>query len=437
MIYMLFILVTILLVLSAVAFKMDVSAPAFMLNAAFEVAAFCACLYENKWEFQEKKLVVLIMTGLSSFLIFSWLTFVKDKHKKKTLTRELIPINVSSIKLLVYLIFQSCLYLAVFELMLKNVGKEFIGSNFPKIIGEYYNINHTGTISYYSKIINIGQIINFSGIYYMLYLMINNIICKVKNKIILYINIIIGIMGSLITGTKTSFYMFVVSGIIMFIVLKSKKEGWRRNINFKVFIKFTFILILLLISFGLISILQGRTLDNMKMIDTIATYIGSPMKNLEIFINENIFSRKIFGGVTFMSIYSDLYKLTGNISFKVENLYKYRWINGNGLGNVYTIFMPLYNDFGIAGTFIIMGIIGIYTQKIYDKLKYRKKIIKIDFYVIYYSYLAFSVIFSFFSNKFFESIISKAGIYFLIGIYLIDLFFMRLNVNRSKIILEK
>ena len=64
--------------------------------------------------------------------------------------------------------------------------------------------------------------------------------------------------------------------------------------------------------------------------------------------------------------------LVQNISSYLK-VYKYRWIDGKILGNVYTQLMPLYNDFGIPGVFISMGLLGIFCQKIYDSIKVQEK----------------------------------------------------------------
>lgn len=433
MIYLLLGIIVILILLSIVIFREDLSAPSFLLNAAFFVAVFCGCMYANVWDFDDYRTVLVVTIGLVSFFIFSAVTYMLDKQGHKSVPRELIPIDVQSYKLWIYLLFQIALYLSTFFMMLRNTGGGLTINGIANIVGSYYEMNRTGTTVYSSSFVNIGQIVNFSFVYYMLYIAIVNIFCKKKNKLLIYVNIIVGIVGSLLTGTKTAFYMFVVGAFIMTIVLRSKTNGWKKNISIKSIFKIIIILLFALAAFVGINSMQGRTMTDVAILDTIATYLGSPIKNLELFIKENHRNSEVFGGQTFASTYSDLYDLTGNSIYKITSLYKYRWLNGHGLGNVYTIFMPLYYDFGVFGVFVVMGFIGIFTQKIYDKMKYRKKNPQVDFYIIFYAYLAFAVMFSFFSNKFFECIFSKAGIYFVIGIYIFDVFITRLDLKRLRI----
>lgn len=99
--------------------------------------------------------------------------------------------------------------------------------------------------------------------------------------------------------------------------------------------------------------------------------------------------------------------------------------------------MPLYYDFGISGTFVVMGVLGWLFQHMYNKLKYDKRQYDIDFQTMFYGYVAFAITFSFFSNKIFEAVISKTGIYFLIGMIFFDLFFIRLHLKGLKLKIKK
>lgn len=437
MIYLLLGIIIFLLLFSIVAFCEDLSAPAFLLNGAFFVAAFCGCFYADVWEFNDYRTVLIVALGLLSFSISSAVTYAVDRIGHRPIQRELTSFSIQSYKLWVYLFFQLVLYIFTFVMMIRNISGRLSHIEITTIVNMYYEMNRTGATVYYSSFVNIGQIVNFSCVYYMLYIAIVNILSKKKNSWLIYANIFVGVFGSLLTGTKTAFYMFGIGAFIMAIVLRSKANGWKKNISIQSIRKTIFYMLLALGGFIVIHGMQGRTMADVAILDTLATYLGSPIKNLELFIQENHKSNEVFGAQTFGSFYEELYELTGNASYKISFLYQYRWINGYGLGNVYTIFMPLYYDFGMLGVFIIMGLMGIFTQKIYDKMKYRKKNPQVDFYVIFYAYLAFAVMFSFFSNKFFECILAKAGVYFLVGIWMFDIFMTRLDLRGLKIRLKK
>lgn len=48
------------------------------------------------------------------------------------------------------------------------------------IIGAYYNAGKNGETVYSSGLVNAGMILNMPGIYYMIYMAINNLITKQK-----------------------------------------------------------------------------------------------------------------------------------------------------------------------------------------------------------------------------------------------------------------
>lgn len=299
MIYVLFGLITVLMLLTIIIFDRDITSPAFLLTAAFWAATFCACLYSKNWGFSNNILLAEVLSGLCGFILFSGIKYRYTllKIRRKPTIRPLIPISIADIKLIFYLLIQLALYSFSLITMLRNVGS---GLNLSSLIGTYYALNHAGNVSYSSSIINIGSILNFSGTYYVLYVGINNLLCKKKNKILLWINALVGMFGSLLTGTKTAFYMFIIGIFVISIILHNKKVGWKKNITLKTMVKVSIILMALLVSFSVIDNLQGRTLRDVTAIDKIAIYLGAPLKNLELFITDNSDSNQIFGAQTFL-----------------------------------------------------------------------------------------------------------------------------------------
>lgn len=424
MIYTLFGLVTILMLISIVIFDRDVTAPSFFLTASFWIAIFFACLNSNLWNFENEMLIGVVISGLLGFIIFSSIEYLTFKRGRKAIVRKIVPVSISNFKLCVYLSIQLFLYAFSLVIIIRNVGQ---AGALSYLVNTYYELNRTGEATYSSAIVNIGNILNFSGTYYILYVAINNLKAKRKNSVLVWLNVLVGMIGSLLTGTKTAFFMFGIAGVVFYIVLSNKENGWKKNINLKMFVKLCVGIFLGLVLFGFIDNAQGRTLEEMTVIYKVSTYIGAPIKNLELFISDKIYSNEIFGAQTLISTYKDIYKSTGVELFNVSSLYTYRWIAGRGLGNVYTLLMPLYYDFGLLGEFIVMGLLGLFSQKVYDKIKYGKCEYDLDFRMIFYGYLAFSIIFSFFSNKFFECVFSKAGVYFFIGLVMFDLLFKRIK----------
>lgn len=79
MIFILFGLITGLLLISIVAYDRDMTAPCVLLVAAFWIASFCACLYADKWQFENYLLIAVVMSGLCGFFLFSWGTYALSR----------------------------------------------------------------------------------------------------------------------------------------------------------------------------------------------------------------------------------------------------------------------------------------------------------------------------------------------------------------------
>ena len=163
--------------------------------------------------------------------------------------------------------------------------------------------------------------------------------------------------------------------------------------------------------------------------DYIFSYLGAQIKNLSIITENNIVHSNIFGEQTFHQLYEVIGKYMGidvSILPKTNN-FSYNFVNGHPLGNVYSTFVPFFLDFGLKGVVVISFLMGGFSQYIYNRVKYisNYKDRYIDYSSILYGYIYFPIIFSFFSNKFFEMVFSIRLIYYMIAIFLLHLFFIR------------
>lgn len=417
------------LVILAILFsKGEVVSPSFLLSTAFLLASVNLFLNRNEWYFNDKNTVLLIVIGIFFFELGS---FMIDLTKKRQLYDEVRSpdnqVSVSSTSLYIYFAMQFLLYFLIIVYVCHVMGAKVTLSGLSEIVGNYYISIQSGTIAGLPGLLNIGQIVNTSGIYYLLFLLVLRHEQHLKIPLILLLNVLLGIVGSLLTGTKTSFFMYLVSVIVMHFFLKNNDHTKIQKLNIKNAIEIGLLVIIVIGGFNLLSSIQGRNISNVSMTDTISTYIGAPIKNLEIFITSNEQDTQIFGAQTFADTYKWLYKITNNSFFQIVNLYKYNWVFNKGLGNVYTIFMPLFNDFGYLGAYIIMFLLGCFSQTCYNSAKFKESKGPVNFRIIFYSYLSFAIFFSFFSNKMFEMIFSRSGFYFLIGLYIFDFLFRRLS----------
>lgn len=435
MIYILLISVLVLLFITMWLFNRDITAPAFLLTAAYVVSLLCCCVYADLWDFSDYRLFLVIIAGICGFNLFSFITFLLDKKGRHPITYRFNPIEIDEYKIYIYMFFQLVLYGLYIIVLMKNTGT-FSIANLSEAIGEYYNAGRSGKQVYSMAIVNIGTIINMPGIYYVIYIAVNNIVSKYKNSIGIYLNIIVGMVGVLLSGTRTTFFMYVVAIVVTYIILKQRYDGWKKNINIRTVFKGILLMLLAILVFNTLFAVQGRTLSDITVIDLIANYIGAPVKNLELFIQDGRTSGDGVGLTTFQDTYLWINEIIGSERYVVPNVYKYRWVDGKILGNVYTQLMPLYNDFGVVGVFLLMGFLGIFCQKLYDGIKYNKSVRIVDYSVLVYAYVSFAIVFSFFSNKFFELVFARAMIYYLVGVFIFDIFFRHFSLKYGTCVLS-
>ena len=102
------------------------------------------------------------------------------------------------------------------------------------------------------------------------------------------------------------------------------------------------------------------------------------------------------------------------------------------MGNVYSTFEPYFLDFGLKGVVIISYIMGMFSQYVYGRVKYisNSKNRYIDYNAILYGYIYFPIVFSFFSNKFFEMVFSIRLIYYTFALFLLSIFLLKKNITK-------
>ncbi|OCW66985.1 O-antigen polymerase [Limosilactobacillus reuteri] len=414
----------ILLIISYYLFNRSIISPSLLITGGFFISSINLYLNRNTWYFNSKLTIILILAGLITFMIGCYIVNLIFRSKQIKEIKD-IKFNSFKIRLIVYLLFQLLLYFIILFWIVRSQGGGISASL------SSFHANSMLGITGLPGVLNILNIINMSGVYLIFYLTIYYKIKLKKIPHILFANDIVALIGSLFTGNRTIFSMYIMGLFILYFLMIEKKERKLSILNLKYFLSILIILCLGIIAFMIIALLQGRSESNVSLIYNLSTYMGGPLKNLEIFVNKNVITRQVFAGQTFMDTYNWLATTFGISQFKITNLYTYNWVFENGIGNVYSIFMPLYNDFGISGLLIFMFLLGSFSQYVYCSALYKQPKNDISYYTIFYSYLGFSLFMSFFSNKIGESIFSRAGIYFIIGLWIFDLILCRPIFNEG------
>lgn len=330
--------------------------------------------------------------------------FVLRKKEKSVVNQKLekaVGINTSFF--VYHALFQIVsLFYCFYRITLVAKSYGYSGS-FSALIGGYRYLSTFTTES-----ISLGKIGNLlynycsaSG-YVCVYLMIYFIIRDKKLYKILLFNIIISLIINLSKGGRQSTIQLIFAGFIMYIIMYRKSS---RKIRLKQLLPIALIATIILITFQNVGGLIGRKVSSGSFNDYIAIYLSAPISNLDYYLQTSHERSDIFGKMTFIRIINYF----GSKFHVQELIYEldlpFVFVNGKNHGNVYTTFYAYLYDFGFIGVPVMMFIMGFLCKYFYKKAVYKQHA-GINIYILIYSFVSYTIAFSFFSNKFYEGLIA-------------------------------
>ena len=251
------------------------------------------------------------------------------------------------------------------------------------------------------------------------YIVANNFAVSKKVDKLPLLNLILSIAISLEKGSRGGAVTLLVAGVAMMVIIWQKKSKRRR-------LKFRQILLVILIAVIVVGTFQkvGELLGRVSAADFggyLSTYLSAPIRNLDYYINNVMgrsFSRPdVWGKMTFVRMINFLGGFLKIDSWVYELDLPFLRSNGYVCGNVYTTFYAYLYDFGVTGVIVLMILMGLISQVLYQKAtkpSKRNRRYSINLWIIVYSYVFYSLAFSFFSNKFYEGIVSIQFIKYLV-----------------------
>ncbi|NBH72682.1 oligosaccharide repeat unit polymerase [Clostridiaceae bacterium] len=420
---------------------------------SFLPATLLLYLYVEKWDVDlELSTVFVIIIGLVVFTISSLVTekikirkisplnerveklFVNRKEEKKK--------EIETWKYIFFIIFQLITLYLLYGYIRSIVG----GGSFlavmnkirQKTVAEYINI---------PTIISIMRSICLASRFIWMYLLIYITIYKtgsIRTKLLLLVNLAIGIIISMLLGGRGNLVDAVVVGWILYYAISGTigEKGRRVQERKKCYVYVTIIAVLGLISFQSLGRLVGRNLKYNNL-DYFAVYLSAPIKNLDTFIRESGNSILFLEGISNKLNTNQTLATVLNyvaIKFGITDLYHTRdltvalWpdrrIHGYYLGNCYTTYAPYLYDGGWFAVILFTALHAVICQSIYNfalKTMARKNHKRGMVPLIVYSEVWYYTFFSFFTDMFY---FSAVGIGFLRSvIYLIIISWFLYNVN--------
>ena len=421
---MLLLTVVLLAVLFLISYKMfdkDLFAPPAIVCLSFLFSTLCAAYNENTWalDFSGETALVLIV-GIGSFLLGGILAIIIINRKRLNHFgfihhfSQVQEINIEKWKVLIVILFQIFLILMIYREMTKNAS--FIGLSWAEIMHMYrYESMRMVGQDYTMKLsfLTVQCIsINEALVFLFTYIVGNNLAAKKKVIILYWIPIVLGCAIVFMQGYRAGMLRYWIAILIVWYSIHKSSIGWKGSKETrKIIKKMLFSIVIVGLLFSSVRVFVGRSGEGNEWdpLYYVSFYGGCPVAGLDIFLKDpSVGVSEIFGQRTFYYLNQSIGAWFG-ISELRYNMVRTDLANGdfaispNGtyVGNVYTTFRALIEDFGYIGIPVVMFIMGCFFTLFYFKIRNNQRKQKIDLPLLCYSYCAYTYFMYFFATYYF------------------------------------
>lgn len=427
---LLFIIIMIWLVVFVI--TKDLFSPTSLLCMSYILAVVCAIYNIENWQIDlHYNTVGIIVLGILCFAIFEvFYIFLHSRKSKFTNKSKIndeekikyleIPKNkITLLNFINFVIFVIYLYFFLKALNLSGSNLSFSGA-----------MQRYRSLTMFKNVQMIPTLVNFlikycrALAFIVTYVIINNFIItgKMQIKREYLWSILIYIPITLMSGGRYDLIVYILYMIVLWSILNRLKNG---NIDFSKIVKISLIIIIVLILFANIKFLVGRQ-EKMDTIGYITQYFGGSIQIFDMYMQEIYKPSESFGQETFAS----LRKFLNQIGFLEElnnsdtaRIFR-KAPDGTVIGNVYTGFRKMYQDFGVFGLILLQSLLSLIYCKLYYSSLRIERIENVSYKIMVYSTISFCIILHSFSEVFYSTVISfNYGILFLMMYFIIKFIF--------------
>lgn len=443
MIYFLFGIVILFFIISFFITR-DIFSPSCILCESYILAIFFAMLNISKWSINlGNNTVILIIIGILSFLIPANLFYMYYKIKKKDKSffteetlekvREKKKIEYKKFFLYILIFVELIITIVYIAFVFKQIGGISSFSQFSNAMTKYrYAISYDSTIQV-PTLIKQGTKLTKAIIYVFTYIEIHNFIFEKVNKKkykiskLLIGSIVLFAIQAILTGGRTELIIyFIYALMISYIIYNTYFNTQYKTKGIKSILKIVLIFFIVIYLFSSVRTIFGRNNQD-SFIDYVSRYFGGSIELLDLYMKEPIVKSDILGKETFEGINKMLNSL-GIIDASYTIHLEFRIVNGINLGNVYTSFRRMYQDFGYIGVFILQIILASIYSIFYERVKNKKNIDYICISVIMYAVIIHGLFLNSFSDFFYSTILSINYINILFYIVFVKFFITKIKV---------
>ena len=394
--------------------------PEFCFVSSFVPHIFYALFYVKRWnlDINSDTFFVYLFGGMIFVLSSMSFSILLGKvNLYSTASEKIVKIDISKWFLVGFVIFQvASLYITM------NAVRQL--TNRPNILEaiDMFGFFSKGSGLQMPSLPGKLNMICYTSSYIWLYDILHSLQYKYKtHTFLLMINLGLSVVHHVLTGSRGGVVELLISGMVFVYFFRGDKKHWKNVIVMKSLIKGIIIGTIGIVLFRFSVELLGRTgIAGETISDYIARYLSASMKNLDTKIQNGAMGfQSIEQWKTTNSIMSTFSRIFGfNIERNIGASSTYMSVNGFGLGNVYTIYYPFINDLSYLGLFIFIPIMSLVSQVIYKSaLKFNRfngNKPGASITLVLYGYMISKIVFSFFSNRFYDNILSMGTIWCLL-----------------------
>lgn len=428
-----------------------VLSPRMAYYLAFIPSVFLLYFYIDKWQINfSRYTVTVIITGVSIFAVVSLLTetyggVVKRRIKIRGINLERQLSEIQDWKYIFFLIVQLFTVYQMNNFIIAYIGYGGLG-RFLNTIRQVSVIEYVDIPGWLGAL----RVLCLASGYIWIYLLEKKVLFNGKKRFtemfLLLANLVLSVYLSGLMGGRGNVIEYVVTAWIMFYALSGLSNNPKKYRRISYIIAAA-IFVSAILFFQIYGSLIGRELsyDNFEY---FMIYFSAPFKNLDLFLQEHKVNIGFFSGnVSGLAENYTLYPLLNYISINfnvewlyhsrslVEFYYPYRSINGNFLGNCYTVFASYLSDNGWFGLIFYSSFHAYMVQKIYNAVKKNISVqvnngIYLTF--IIYCKLWYYTFFSFFSDMFYYNAITVGFLRACICLVIVKIFLYNFDISIQK-----
>lgn len=226
-------------------------------------------------------------------------------------------------------------------------------------------------------------------------------VLSTQKKVLNITIVILCIVSGLLTGGRGSMMMGLFACAIIYHLVRIQRLGKYKTYSLGFILRIIVIGITAIFLFYIFSTVVGRR-NSLGLFDYVKLYVGTHIINLDIYLQNPPPPSNIWGKYTFFGLITNLREFgLLNIEPYLGHL-EFHYVDGVALGNVYTFIRIYHYDFGIVGIYVLHSLMMLIYSVFYEYVKRRKGNISILVFGLAY----YGVILSFFSERFFSTIIT-------------------------------